>query len=92
MVPELIGFALVMGLAAPLVSLLKSWIARKPNVEIKVGARGVTLDLDRHLQAEEVKDIIRRVVKFASTGDEAGLRQVVSDSHAASERVRRRVV
>ncbi len=37
MVPELIGSALVTGLAAPLVSAVQSWFARQPNVEIQVG-------------------------------------------------------
>lgn len=90
MIVNLVTAAVAMGVAAPLISSLKSWFARRPNspVEVKVGKSQVILDLAKDLPPDELKTLVQGAVASIQHGDAAGLAKIVSDSHMASNRVR----
>jgi hypothetical protein len=66
-----------------------SLFARERSIELRLGSRRVRLDLDKQLRPEQTDAFIHSALQSLKTGDEAGLRKVTAESHAASESIRR---
>lgn len=94
MVAELVMAVLLLCIGpfigAGAVSLFARFVRERP-IELRLGSRRVRLDLDKQLRPDQTEAFPRSAAQFLKHGDEAGLRQVIAESHEASEMVRRSV-
>jgi len=91
MVAELVMAILLLCVGPFIGAAAASWFGRERIIELRLGSRRVRLDLDKQLRTEQKDAIIRGALQSLKAGDEAGLRKVIEESHAASESVRRSV-
>jgi hypothetical protein len=91
MVAELLMTILLLCVGPFIGAAAASWLVRERTIELRLGSRRVRLDLDKQLRPEQTDAFIRSALQSLKAGDEAGLRKVTAESHAASESIRRSV-
>jgi hypothetical protein len=89
MVAELVMAILLLCIGPFIGAAAASWFGRERIIELRRGSQRVRLDLDKQLRIDQKDAFIRSALQSLKAGDEAGLREVIAESHAASESVRR---